>query len=346
MLVTLLATLSIAIPSPMVRLSVEGNGYLQFAEDGHALYTSSAPLVVMNGWLSNPNGAPLLPTLRVPDGTVKVDVDQDGDVFAATRHYRGLVGRISLATFRQGADLRQSGSFLISSERPTYEQPGSGDAGTLRILTPGESAPETIAPAVQPDVAVSVTDDFVQSWLNRRPNEIGDAPHDVPSGFAHIVVASESDIDTDNVSLGDIAVIDAGDQLRQALSTARIGDTPKAGKKEDVKVETIERHLESLGFDTSKFQIDIPRHAFLTRHGQRLSEDAITNAAIEAAEKVCGERDLKASVHIDSDYAPLGELSYEVESCTSTPRGAVVIVVTKVDGERYKSHVVRVSTGG
>src|SRR5689334_17161112 len=97
MLITLLATLSIA-PAPMVRLSVEGNGYLQFAQDGHALYTSSAPLIAVDGWLSYPNGAPLLPTLRVPKETVRVDVETDGDVYAATPYFRAHVGRITLAT--------------------------------------------------------------------------------------------------------------------------------------------------------------------------------------------------------------------------------------------------------
>jgi hypothetical protein len=346
MLVTLLATLSIAT-APMVRVSVEGNGYLQFAQDGHALYTSSAPLITVDGWLSNPNGAPLLPTLRVPEGTKRVDIDEDGNVFAVTNHFRGRVGRISLATFSPGADLRPYGSFLVSSATPKYKEPGDGDAGTIHVLNSSEPTPITPTPAPAPseEVVVSRDDEFVQGWLNRRPEEPSPITT-VRSGTAHIVVSSQSDINADQYALGDLAVIDADPALRQALISARIGDTPKPGKKIGVRRETILRQLQSQGFDTSDFQIEIPRRAYLARHGQQASGDTIRDMAVKAAEQVCGERDYKASLHMESDYAPEGAIGYEVESCTPTPKGAIVIVVTKIDGERYNSHVVRISTNG
>src|SRR5512142_1663439 len=108
MLLMFAATLSLAM-KPTICVSVEGNGYLQFAKDGHALYTSSAPLTIVDGWLSYPERAPLLPTLRLPDGTVRVEVDSEGTVFAATRSYRAKVGQISLAVFKPGDDLRETG---------------------------------------------------------------------------------------------------------------------------------------------------------------------------------------------------------------------------------------------
>src|SRR5579885_2120457 len=93
MLITILATLSI-VKSPLVTVSVQGNGFLQFAQNGHALYTSSAPLIVVDGWLSYPNGAPLLPTLRVPSDATRLDIDADGNVLATTPHIHARVGRI------------------------------------------------------------------------------------------------------------------------------------------------------------------------------------------------------------------------------------------------------------
>lgn len=344
MLLTLLATLSIA--APMVRVSVEGNGYFQFAHEGHALYTSSAPLIVVDGWLSYPNGAPLLPTLRVPQDTTRVDVDADGNVFAVTRNYRGRVGQISLATFSPGADLRQYGSFLVSSATPTYRTPGNGDTGTIHTLNPGETAQPTPVPAPVTtstvDPAINRNDEFVQEWVNRRPEHLM-SQVTVHSGPASITVSLQSDITDDIYSLSDIAVIDADEELREALMSVRIGDTPKPGKKLNVRKDTILRQLEAQGFDTKDIKIEIPRRAFLKRQGQKASSEAITAAALKAAAEILGDRDLKASIHMDTDYAPNGTLAYEVESCTPTPKGAVVIVVTKVDGERYNSHVVRVS---
>ena len=343
MLLSLLATLSIAA-APMVRVSVEGNGFLQFAQDGHALYTSSAPLIVADGWLSYPNGAPLLPTLRVPDGTQRVDIDEDGNVFAVTSGFRGRVGRISLATFSSDADLRPYGSFLVSSAQPRYEAPGKGDAGTIHVLTPTEATPPNTTEGTEPleDISVSRDDDFVQEWINRRPDFLKPVGT-VRSGEAHIVFSSESDINADRYTLGDLAVVDADSGLRDALISAHIGDTPKAGDKVGIRRDAILRELQSQGFDTSDFKIDIPRRAFVTRRGQRASSDQITAIALAAAKRVCANGDLKASLRMDTAYAPDGPLAYEVESCTPTKSGAIVIVVTKVDGQRYNSHVVRIS---
>ena len=349
MLLSILASMSLAA-APMVRVSVDGNGYFQFAEDGHALYTSSAPLIVDNGWLSYPNGAPLLPTLRVPDGTIHVEIRQDGEVFAATQSFKARVGRITLATFAPNADLRPYGSFLVSSALPSYTEPGDG-AGTIHVLGANDPTPAPVAPpavvatseTVKTDPAISPDDDFVQDWLDRKPEELPMRENAMPSGAAHITISSESDVNDDVYSLGDIAVIDADDTLRTALQSARIGDMPKPGAKSGVRRDAIMRELQSQGFDTSDFQIDIPRHAFVTRRGQKASRDAIMDAALGAASKIYANGDLKASLHIDSDYVPDGTVDYEVESCTPTRKGAVVIVVTKVDGARYNSHVVRIS---
>jgi hypothetical protein len=348
MLLTLLATLSLA-PATLVRLSVEGNGYLQFAQDGHALYTSSAPLTIVDGWLSYPSGAPLLPTLRVPKDTIRVDVDEDGNVFAATRRFRARVGRISLATFAPGTDLRRHGSFLVSSSLPKYKGPGDDNAGTIRVLDPDEESPATPVPSPTTkflDPTVHRNDEFIQGWLNRKPDEVFVRTSTVYSGSAEITVSSRADVDTDQFTLGDIAVIDAEPELRAALMTAHVGNTPKPGKKLSIRRESILRRLESQGFDVDDLKIDIPRRAHLVRRGQKSSADAIKEAALQAASTIYNDQELKASMRMDSDFAPIGAINYEVESCVATSKGAVVIVVTKVDGERYKSHVVRVSAGG
>jgi len=349
MLITIFATLSL-VTKPSVNVSVEGNGFFQFAERGRALYTSSAPLVVVNGWLSNPNGAPLLPTLRVPDGTSRIEVEEDGDVYATTPNFRARVGRISLATFRPGDDLRRLGKCFISSSMPIYKEPGEGNVGTIKVvdkidndpMRDPDPVPMPLAPA--PTFGVPTRDDsFVREWIERVPSEPALPYTKTISGEAHISIATQTDCLSDRFTLGDIAVIDASSDLRSALMNAQIGDTPKPGKKMQVKKDAVLRELTKQGFDTEQISIDLPDRATVTRRGQEISADSIKDAAIQAASQLLGTDHLKANVHFDYKFAPLGDLTYTVESCVKSRRGATAIVVTNVNGQRYNSHVVRIS---
>jgi len=350
MLWTIALTLSL-VTAPTVNVSVEGNGYLEFAKEGHALYTSSAPLAVVNGWLSYPDGAPLLPTLRVPEGTIRVDVDAQGNVFAATKYFRAKVGQISLAVFNGPNDLRPFGSFLVASTRPNFEAPGVGDAGTIHVLKSGEAAPATVVPASQP-IAISApaanpNDAFVYNWVH-QPELVRDqdpvATKAMPSGHADIRITGFSDTPHERFTLGDIALIDAPADLKDALWNAQLEETPAVGKKLTLNRKDILNDLSKLGFDTGEFNIQIPRRAYIQRTAQQVSADQISQVAILAAADVLGQdMPLKAKVHMDGDAVPVGEMTLVAESCTPTSGGASVIVVTKINGARYDSHVVKVS---
>ncbi len=349
MLWTIALTLSL-VTAPTVNVSVEGNGYLEFTQGGHALYTSSAPLTVVDGWLSDPDGAPLLPTLRVPEGTLGVDVDARGNVYAATRYYRAKVGQITLAVFDCANDLRPMGSFLVASTVPKLEAPGVGEAGTIHVLKSGEAAPITVAPSK----AIAVTapmpnenDAFVYNWVH-QPSLVREpemtTPKQMPTGHATIRVTGFSDTPHERFTLGDIALIDAPAELKDALWNAQIEETPKVGKKLTLNRREILDDLDKLGFDTSDFDIQVPRRASIQRSAQQVSSDQISQVAIQAAADVLGqETPMKARVHMDGIAVPLGEMTLVAESCTPTPGGASVIVVTKINGERYDSHVVKVS---
>ena len=351
MLWTIALSLSL-VTAPTVNVSVEGNGYLQFAQEGHALYTSSAPLTVVDGWLSNPNGAPLLPTLRVPEGTIRVDVDAKGNVFAATKYFRARVGQISLAVFDGANDLRPMGSFLVASTRPKLETPGIGDAGTIHVLKSGEAAPVTVAPALRaPVVAVAsipnANDAFVYNWVH-QPDLVRDrqptAAKPMPKGRADIRITVLSDTPHDRFTLGDVALIDAPAELKEALWNAQLEETPAIGKKLTLSRREIINDLDRLGFDTSDFSVQVPRRACVRRSAQQVSQDEISQVALEAAGDVLGQdMPMKAKVHMNGDAVPLGEMTLVAESCTPTNDGASVIVVTKINGERYDSHVVKVS---
>lgn len=350
MLWTVALTLSL-VTAPTVNVSVEGNGYLEFAKGGHALYTSSAPLTVVDGWLSNPDGAPLLPTLRVPEGTLRVDVDAQGNVFAATKYFRAKVGQMSLAVFDGNNDLRPMGSFLVASTRPKLESPGVGDAGTIHVLKSGERAPVVAAPAAPAPLVTTAAmpnanDAFVYNWVH-QPDLVRDqlvAPKPMPTGHAEIRITGFSDTPHERFTLGDVALIDAPADLKDALWNAQLEETPAVGKKLMLNRREILSDLNRLGFDTDDFNIQLPRRAYVQRSAQQVSSDQISQVAIQAVADFLGQDvPMKAKVHMDGDAVPLGEMSLVAESCTPTSGGASVIVVTKINGERYDSHLVKVS---
>lgn len=347
MLTTVVLSLSLVI-SPTVRVKVEGDGYLQFVKDGHAVYASSAPLTVVNGWLSTPDGSPMLPTVRVPNGARSVDVDPEGNVYVALNTFKAKVGRISLALFDSNDYLQKYGSFIISPDKPRLTEPGE-DAGLIKVLRPGESLAPTVAPATANPLVlptVSSADPIVRRWVD-SPETLREAPT-LPtfaprSGSASITVSNKSETLNDRYTLGEIAVIDADLSLRQALWSVEIGDTPAYGRTLKLKKSQILSSLKKIGFDTKDFEIELARGATLTRRAQPVERDAIAETAIEAAAKLLGDSNLTAKARLSEDVAPVGEIEYVAETCIRTNRGATVIVVTKVDGERFSSHVVKVS---
>ena len=336
--------------APSVRVSVEGNGFLQFVQDGHALYASSAPLTVVDGWIANADGAPMLPILRVPSGTVKVDVDREGNVFAATRSFKGKVGQISLAVFGPNSDLRPYGSFLVSSQRPQQQLPGDGSAGLIHVLTPAEALPET--PKPEPMAArplPSPNDAFVRNWVN-FPAEIfkpSDARVAPVVGPATITVNIDSDAPSDHYTLADIAQISADDSILKSLEGTRIGDTPVLGKQGKVTKERVVEALANAGFDTDLIKIEMPGRAFIRKSSQAVLPDTICGVAEEAAKKIYGQ-DAQAQGRLRGQISvvPAGNVELHVESCIQTSYGASVIVVSELNGARLFSYSVRVSVNG
>lgn len=344
MLTTIALSLTLAF-RPSVGVKVDGDGYLQFVEDGHAVYASSARLTVVDGWLSTPSGAPMLPTLRMPADTVGVDVDADGNVYAATRTFRAKVGRISLALFDRGDDLRAYGEYVVSSERPRLVEPGAAPAGTISVLGASEPLPATVAPAAAATYAlVPASDPFVKRWMTGNAPEPPALPTFAPrSGNALISVAAQADSNNERYTLGDIAVIDAPDTLRRSLWSIPIGDTPALGRSRRIRKDKILASLKQAGFNTDGFRVEVPDGASIQRRAQTVAKDEISEVAMSAAAKVLGSGvSMKAKSRLPDPAVPVGHVEYVAESCVPTRSGASVIVVTKVNGERFTSHVVKV----
>ncbi|MEA2553370.1 MAG: hypothetical protein QOJ65_1546 [Fimbriimonadaceae bacterium] len=328
--------------TPAVRVSIEGNGYLQFVKDGRALYASSASLTVTDGWISNSEGATLLPTLRVPNGTTAIEVDPKGYVFASTSSYRAQVGRIYLAVFRAYDDLRPVGPYLVSSALPGFHAAGEPGVGEFRILKSDEAIPATPQPVVGP----SPVSTFVNDWVNRPEVARTEAAltRSVPTGNATVTIVEAAETTADRYTLGEIASVEADSELRQALIATEIGNTPGLGRKRKLRKDDILKALKSAGFDTSSITIEAPKQANIQRRAQQVSEDGITAAALEAAGQIYGpDTAMKARVKVRDAQLPVGDVAFEAESCIPTKSGASVIVVTKVNGERFNSHIVRIS---
>lgn len=147
----------------------------------------------------------------------------------------------------------------------------------------------------------------------------------------------------DHFTLGDIATIDASEDLKRALAGAQLGDTPVIGKKLSLSRKAIIDALGKLGFDTSDFNLRLPRSAEVHRSSQPLPADSISKVAIAAAGPILGQdAELRAEVVAPDVAVPLGKIELYAETCVQTQSGATVIVVTKINGSRYDSHVVRV----
>src|SRR5690349_21408730 len=110
MLTTLVVALTLTAP-PTLKVTVDGEGYLRFVNQGRVVYASTATLGVVGGQLSHANGSPLLPAVRIPGTTSSLEISLEGEVLATTTTGKSTVGRLVLAVFKDGKGLTPQGAF-------------------------------------------------------------------------------------------------------------------------------------------------------------------------------------------------------------------------------------------
>lgn len=152
MTLTSLLILTVAV-NPTLSIEVDGDGYLRFSRDARAVYARQATLKVTEGKLTNAYGDPVLPTISVPSGSQKLDVDLEGTVYAITGSNKAKVGKFVLAMFPEGTALSEDKGVLIAADRPKLANPGEGLTGVVRVSTGAKGStktPESTTPK-QPD---------------------------------------------------------------------------------------------------------------------------------------------------------------------------------------------------
>jgi flagellar basal-body rod protein FlgG len=126
-------------------VAIEGDGFFQVKVlanqgDGLAYTRTGAFMVDANGnlVLNSGNGYKLDPPITIPNNTTKVDISQDGRVFAtvAGNTTPQQVGQMQLARFVNPQGLVQIGGNLYqksdASGAPTLANPGTDGLGTLQ----------------------------------------------------------------------------------------------------------------------------------------------------------------------------------------------------------------------
>lgn len=121
-------------------LAIEGNGYLEVTlPSGAAGYTRDGALKrSAEGLIVTSDGYPVVPEIVIPEGTSRISVNAEGEVFA---YFRDTVepeqlGQFSLAGFTNAKGLEAIGSNLFmessASGPPLIGTPGEDGLGTFR----------------------------------------------------------------------------------------------------------------------------------------------------------------------------------------------------------------------
>lgn len=338
MIGSLVLAIAVAQP-PSIAVRVDGSGFLTFVQSGHAIYLRSATIQVVDGRLAHESGAVLLPTVLVPVNTRTIEIDDSGVVHVRAANYRARAGRIEIALFDTGTEMASWNGYLVSGDRPSYFEPGTFGAGTLiverRARTKQQAASQAGlgATAIAPLFGGSLEEENfseLQRGYGRSRIEIEVLPQSLASG--------------EKVLLGDVARISGDEPAAEALRNVIIADAPVYGSRRRLMRADIVRRLSAAGIPTAGLSIVVPNRAYVRRLSQDVSAADVARIATEAVEQSTGKQAvIDESQPCEDIAAPIGQIELVAESCTSTETGATVIVVAKVNGQRYLSRVVRLT---
>lgn len=121
-------------------LAIEGKGYLEVTlPSGASAYTRDGSLKrSAEGLIVTSDGYPVVPEIVIPEGTMRISVDAEGEVYAYFRDTvePELLGQFSLAGFTNAKGLEAIGSNLFmesnASGPPLIGVPGEDGLGTFR----------------------------------------------------------------------------------------------------------------------------------------------------------------------------------------------------------------------
>jgi hypothetical protein len=300
--------LAVAANPVTVHVRVDGSGYLRFALNAQLMYGSEANLIVRDGVLATADGAVVIPRIHVPPTCFKLGVSLDGHVTGITPSGKTEIGQLVLSMLPDQAG--KTGLFK-SNLHGVLSNPGDGLAGVIRCAAAAKGA------------LTSKTD----SQESAQPLKIA--------------VRQMSEVDSDTITLGDIAVFTGDKDRRSDAQIIELGRTPNLGSSIRLSEGYVATKLKLAGFKPDDYILIVPEGATITRPSQVVTAAQMLEAALNAIrERFDVGVDLKPDTAIPDLKIPKGDLSLSAELGSRTDRSIAVLILADVDGKRVGSRSI------
>ena len=321
MLASLLILQTIA--SPTLSIKVDGEGYFRFVLGNKVAYARQVRLIVSNGKLSAADGSSLLPSVLVPEQATKLSVSLDGKISGTIFGREKQLGSIVLAMFTGMPSFKPVGLLSLSATKATVAAPGEGLAGVIR-------------PIVKPQ-----NNDSNPLTLQSKPYGFPPNGYNASTKIltkSEVKVKFTSEVNTEVLTLGDVADISGDSQLVEKLKSVDLGKSPILGTKKNLSTLLVKALISSQGVDMRQVSLTVPTGAVVERKAQRISPEEIAIAVQEAFKKKLNvDTILEPKSKINSMMVPPGTVSFEVSNTQLNPSDISTTVDISVDGKLANS---------
>ena len=321
MLASLLILQTIA--SPTLSIKVDGEGYFRFVLGNKVAYARQVRLIVSNGKLSAADGSSLLPSVLIPEQATKLSVSLDGKISGTIFGREKQLGSIVLAMFTGMPSFKPVGLLSLSATKATVAAPGEGLAGVIR-------------PIVKPQ-----NNDSNPLTLQSKPYGFPPNGYNASTKIlakSEVKVKFTSEVNTEVLTLGDVADISGDSQLVEKLKSVDLGKSPILGTKKNLSTLLVKALISSQGVDMRQVSLTVPTGAVVERKAQRISPEEIAIAVQEAFKKKLNvDTILEPKSKINSMMVPPGTVSFEVSNTQLNPSDISTTVDISVDGKLANS---------
>ena len=155
---------------------------------------------------------------------------------------------------------------------------------------------------------------------------------------SEVKVKFTSEVNTEVLTLGDVADISGDSQLVEKLKNVDLGKSPILGTKKNLSTLLVKALISSQGVDMRQVSLTVPTGAVVERKAQRISPEEIATAVQEAFKKKLNvDTILEPKSKINSMMVPPGTVSFEVSNTQLNPSDISTTVDISVDGKLANS---------
>jgi hypothetical protein len=341
--------LAAAFTGPMLKVRVDGEGYLRFIRDGRAVYAKETALQICNGKLADSAGDPVLPSIEVGNAT-DLASDLEGNIFVTSRSQRVKVGQLVLAMFPPTEAFRTQDVVLVADDRPKLGNPGDDAFGVVRVIA-GFDEPTTkvtIKPVMvetpKPRATINPNADPLTNQFQIKSQPPTPKPQmKLPNGVGlQITVQEHSVVEGEHVLLSDVAQIDGDPKLVAKASVIELEDTPPTGLRRFIDRSRVLGCLRLNGIQPEQVDLSVPETAEVRRKGQMIPNSQFVLTATQALIAQGGLSGTWQSTDSFADLeVPSGALDLKAEQMNGQDTGnATVVVAIYISGTRYNSRSV------